>query len=72
MVFRSVRIHHSILDDIGKNFSDISRQRRYIVAPPPNCHSRDVERARRSAVSAKSEFKGRFMLSTGQPTLESR
>jgi hypothetical protein len=42
------------------------------MTPAPDGHSRNTERARRSAESAKSRLKGAFVLSAGQPTLKSR
>jgi hypothetical protein len=72
VLLRGVRIQDFILDDIGENFSDISGQRRLIVAPPPDRHSRNTERARCSGVAAKRQLKGGFVLSAGKPTLKSR
>jgi hypothetical protein len=72
MILHGVHINDFILDDVGECFSNMSGQRRLTVAPSPDRHSRDVERARCSAVAAKRQLKGKFVLSAGQPTLKSR
>jgi hypothetical protein len=71
VVQSGVRIENFILEDLSEDLTDTSGQRRLIVTPAPHGHSRDAKRARCSAVAAKSDLKGKFVLSAGQPTLKS-